>query len=124
MQQGQSQTMAKVVERYIEALLARRQQEDKTKTTPDRIADQITRFAGSMSFVGLHQLVFGLWIVFNIGWFPHLEFDPTFVTLAMFASVEAIFLSTFVLITQNRMAAQADRRADLDLQVNSWPNMR
>ena len=71
-----------------------------------------------MSFVGLHLLVFGLWIVFNIGWFPHLEFDPTFVMLAIFASVEAIFLSTFVLITQNRMAAQADRRADLDLQIS------
>lgn len=118
MQQGPSRTMAKVVERNTEALLARRQEEDKTKTVQDRIADQITRFAGSLFFVCLHLLVFGLWIVLNIGWFPHLEFDPTFVTLAMFASVEAIFLSTFVLITQNRMAAQPDRRADLDLQIS------
>jgi uncharacterized membrane protein len=44
--------------------------------------------------------------------------DPTFVVLAMIASVEAIFLSTFILITQNRMAAAADRRAELDVQVS------
>ena len=64
------------------------------------------------------------WIVLNIGWFPQLEADSTFVILAMFASVEANFLSTFVLITQDRKVAQADRRADLDLQSVSWPNMR
>ena len=46
------------------------------------------------------------------------KFDPSFVTLAMIASVEAIFLSTFVLISQNRMQAIADRRADLDLHIN------
>ena len=46
------------------------------------------------------------------------KFDPTFVVLAMVASVEAIFLSTFVLITQNRMAAAAEKRAELDLQVS------
>jgi uncharacterized membrane protein len=46
------------------------------------------------------------------------KFDPTFVVLAMFASVEAIFLSTFILITQNRMMKLADRRADLNLQIS------
>lgn len=45
-------------------------------------------------------------------------FDPSFVILAMVASVEAIFLSTFVLISQNRMAASADKRAELDLQIS------
>jgi uncharacterized membrane protein len=44
--------------------------------------------------------------------------DPTFVMLAMVASVEAIFLSTFILISQNRMAAAADRRAELDVQIS------
>ena len=61
---------------------------------------------------------FRLWIIINLGSTPLPAFDPTFVILAMFASVEAIFLSTFVLITQNRMAAQADRRADLDLHIS------
>jgi uncharacterized membrane protein len=110
--------MASIVERNIHSLVARRQEEEQAKTLQDRIADRITVFAGSMRFVYLHLIGFGLWIVLNAGWFPQLEFDPSFVMLAMFASVEAIFLSTFVLITQNRMSAQADRRADLDLQVS------
>jgi uncharacterized membrane protein len=60
-----------------------------------------------------------LWIVINLGWLPFIKrFDPSFVVLAMFASVEAIFLSTFVLISQNRMAAAADRRSELDLQIS------
>ena len=59
------------------------------------------------------------WIVANSGWLPGVPaWDPSFVVLAMVASVEAIFLSTFVLISQNRMAAAADKRADLDLQVS------
>ena len=78
-----------------------------------------------MRFVMIHALLFGAWIVWNLGWIPGLPpFDPTFVVLAMVASVEAIFLSTFVLITQNRMAAMADKRADLDLQVSLLPNTK
>ncbi len=66
----------------------------------------------------MHLVVFGLWILINLGWAPPLpRFDPSFVILAI-ASVEAIFLSTFVLITQNRMTGLADKRADLDLQIN------
>ncbi len=110
--------MADVVERNIQALLSRRNREEKTKSIQERIADAISRFAGSMTFVYLHLIGFGLWIIVNLGWTPLPPFDPTFVVLAMFASVEAIFLSTFVLITQNRMAAQADRRADLDLHIS------
>ena len=83
------------------------------------MADAIGRFTGSMPFVYLHLLVFGFWIAANLGWVPGVPpWDESFVVLAMIASVEAIFLSTFVLITQNRMAAAADKRADLDLQVS------
>lgn len=72
-----------------------------------------------MRFVYLHLATFGFWIVANLGWVPGVpQWDPTFVVLAMIASVEAIFLSTFVLISQNRMQAAADKRADLDLQIN------
>lgn len=71
-----------------------------------------------MRFVYLHLTVFGLWIVINLGWLPVPRFDPSFVILAMVASVEAIFLSTFVLISQNRMAALADKRAELNLQIS------
>jgi uncharacterized membrane protein len=111
--------MAGVVERNIRALLERRRVEEKTKGFQDRVADGITRFSGSMMFVYIHLIIYGLWIIINLGWIPFIpKFDPTFVILAMEASVEAIFLSTFVLITQNRMAAMADKRADLDLQVS------
>jgi len=74
-----------------------------------------------MAFVWIHVVIYGLWILINVGRLPWLHiprFDPTFVVLAMEASVEAIFLSTFVLISQNRMAARAEQRADLDLQVS------
>lgn len=71
-----------------------------------------------MTFVLLHIGVFGGWIVANLGLLPVPPWDPSFVVLAMVASVEAIFLSTFILISQNAMSAAADRRADLDLQIN------
>lgn len=115
---GPAPDLARVVERNIQALLSRRQQEDASRRLQDRLADRITRFTGSMAFVILHLFLFGLWIVINLGWLPIKKFDPSFVVLAMFASVEAIFLSTFVLISQNRMQALADARADLDLQVS------
>jgi uncharacterized membrane protein len=110
--------MAGVVDRNIVALLERRREEERQKSTQDLIADRVTRFTGSMLFVYLHLALFGSWIVVNLGWTPVPRFDPSFVVLAMMASVEAIFLSTFVLISQNRMQAQADKRADLDLQVS------
>ena len=110
--------MAQVVERNIRALIERRQAEDSAKRLDERLADRITGFAGSMRFVWLHAVLFGAWILANTGWLPVPKFDPSLVLLAMFASVEAIFLSTFVLISQNRMAALADKRADLDLQIS------
>ncbi len=103
----------------IDTLAARARDERRAAPLPARIADRITRFTGSMTFVAIHLTIYGLWIVANLGWLPGVpRFDPTFVILASEASVEAIFLSTFVLISQNRMAEQADRRADLDLHIN------
>src|SRR5918999_1611899 len=110
--------MAQVVERNIRALLERRHQEERAASWPDRLAARITRFTGSMRFVYIHLAVYGLWIIVNLPWVPLPHFDPTFGVLAMAASVEAIFLSTFILITQNRMAAQAEKRAELDLQIS------
>ncbi|MDQ3292176.1 MAG: DUF1003 domain-containing protein [Bacteroidota bacterium] len=110
--------MAQIVERNIKALLDRRRQDAQNKSWQDKIADAVTKFTGSMKFVIIHLILFGGWILWNAKIFPVKPFDPSFVVLAMFASVEAIFLSTFVLISQNRMAALADKRADLDLQVS------
>lgn len=111
--------MSETLRDNISALAAREETERRDAPLSERIAQRITAFTGSMTFVVIHLVVYGLWIVINLGWVPGVpRFDPTFVILAMEASVEAIFLSTFVLITQNRMAAAADRRAALDLHVN------
>jgi uncharacterized membrane protein len=115
---GRGQGMAQVVERNIEALIRHRKEQDAKKTTEERIADQVTRFTGSMVFVYIHFVLFGTWIIWNLGWLGFRPFDPSFVVLAMCASVEAIFLSTFVLISQNRMNIQADKRSELDLQIS------
>jgi uncharacterized membrane protein len=115
----QPEGLSPVLERNIRALQLRRQREEKEATAEERVAEAITRFTGSMRFVYLHLAFFGFWLVANFGWIPGVPaWDPSFVVLAMVASVEAIFLSTFVLISQNRMAAAADKRADLDLQIS------
>ena len=105
--------------RNIEALENRHREEAAAATREERIAETITRFTGSMIFVYIHLALYGAWILVNLGLIPGVpKFDPSFVVLAMEASVEAIFLSTFVLISQNHMAAAADQRADLDLQIS------
>jgi uncharacterized membrane protein len=115
---GAAHDLARVVDRNIRALVEREREQERGRSLENRMADAITQFAGSMRFVYLHLLLYGAWIVINLGLLPIRPFDPTFVVLAMVASVEAIFISTFVLISQNRMAALADRRADLDLQIS------
>jgi uncharacterized membrane protein len=117
---GEHGEIAQVVHRNIRALMEVRRQVDRQRTLQDRAVDAITSFAGSVRFVYLHVLLFGGWLVINTGLIPGIEpFDPfPFVMLAMWASVEAIFLSTFVLITQNRMSQVAERRAELDLQIS------
>lgn len=103
----------------IAVLSERRRAERQTAPLPDRIAGRIAAFAGSMTFVAVHVILFGAWLIINLGAVPRVRpFDPSLVTLATLASIEAIFLSTFVLINQNRAAAAADRRSDLDLQVS------
>jgi uncharacterized membrane protein len=90
------------------------------RSVTDRLSDSITRFAGSSVFIILHIIWFTVWIILNLGRVPIIHpFDPyPFTFLTMVVSLEAIFLSIFVLISQNRMARQADRRAHLDLQIN------
>lgn len=104
------------LKKNIARLSERQRREAAAAPRSDRIAGRITGFTGSMTFVALHVSLFGGWIVWNL-WFEP-KFDPSFVVLAMAASVEAIFLSTFVLISQNRMARLSQARADLDLHIS------
>ena len=106
-----------MLERNILGLHLRRQRDGKEATVEERVVEAITRFTGSMRFVYLHLAFFGFWIAANLSWMPRVPaWDPSFVALAMVASVEA--LSNSVLISQDRMAAAADKRADLDLQIS------
>lgn len=110
--------MASTLRANIAALSERRRRDRADASAGDRIADRVSRFAGSMVFVYLHLGLYGGWIAANAGLVPGMRpWDASFVVLAMMASVEAIFLSTFILISQNRMAAAADKRADLDLHI-------
>ncbi|QYF87584.1 DUF1003 domain-containing protein [Brevundimonas sp. PAMC22021] len=105
--------------RNIDALRARQQDEDASAGFQEKLAAGVTAFTGSMIFVYVHLAILAVWIAINVGAVPGVEpFDRTFVILATAASVEAIFLSTFVLISQNRASRAADRRASLDLQIN------
>ena len=93
---------------------------ESLKDAQDRAADRITSFAGSMSFVYLHSAWFGVWVLLNVGALgAALVFDKfPFGLLTMVVSLEAIFLSTFVMISQNRQAARADVRSELDFEAN------
>ena len=91
----------------------------KEKRTPtDRLADKISNFCGSMTFVWVNVVWFGSWILFNsIPGLPHVDPFP-FTLLTLMVSLEAIFLSTFILISQNLDKRISERRSHLDLQLN------
>ena len=86
----------------------------------DRAADAVTAFAGSLNFVYLHSVWFGIWVLLNVGLVgAGVEFDRyPFGLLTMIVSLEAIFLSTFVMVSQNRQAARDNVRANLDFENN------
>jgi uncharacterized membrane protein len=87
-------------------------------TLSDQIAAGISRFCGSMIFVWVHAVIFAAWILLNTVLLPK-PFDPypfTFLTLVV--SLEAIFLSTFIMIAENRQERISERRGQLDLQIN------
>ena len=93
---------------------------DEKRTRTDRIADAIADWTGSLSFVILHVCWFAFWILLNtVNVFPIGKFDPfPFVLLSVIVSCEAVVLSTFVLIKQNRMSSRAEHREKLHLQIN------
>lgn len=92
----------------------------RRRNRQDQAADAITAFAGTLTFVYIHAVWFAGWIMLNLGLFgPGLVFDAfPFGLLTMVVSLEAIFLSTFVMVSQNRQAARENTRADLDFETN------
>jgi uncharacterized membrane protein len=104
----------------VEAIVRLEEQAIHRRSVGERIGAAITRAAGSMAFVWVHVVWYAGWIGVNLGLVPGMPvFDPfPFSFLTLVVSLEAIFLSLFVLNSQNRMAREADRRAHLDFQVN------
>lgn len=112
-------SLDEILERNIQALIGRRKEEKAAVTKHQGFATAIVRFIGSFGFVYTHLLLFGLWVLANTIGLPAIPvFDPELVFMGTFAAVEAIFLTTLVLINQNRMSAAADKRAELDLQIS------
>jgi uncharacterized membrane protein len=114
--------MCDVIERNIVKLTNLRRKAEKRRGLQGKLADFITDFSGRMLFVYLHVVWFGGWILVNTGWLGGWlglrPFDPfPYGLLTMIVSLEAIFLSAFVLISQNRLGDESQRRADLDLQI-------
>jgi uncharacterized membrane protein len=109
-----------VVKENIQTVRSIDEEFRRRQTLGSVLSDGVARFAGSFAFFAMNALWFAGWIVVNAGLVPGVRsFDPypfTFLTLVV--SLEAIFLSIFVLASENRAAQQAERRAQLDLQVN------
>ncbi len=103
--------------RNIEAVAAIERAARRERSGLDRLTDAVTHAAGSPAFIVGHVVWFAAWIAVNVT--GEASFDPyPFSLLMLVVALEAIFLSTVVLMTQNRMQHQADRRAHLDLQIN------
>jgi uncharacterized membrane protein len=110
--------LSKVIERNIRTIIQLRLNAERQRSLQDRAADSVTAFSGSMTFVHIHIAWFAIWVILNTGRAGVPAFDPfPYGLLTMAVSLEAIFLSALVLITQNRLSAQAEHRADLDLHI-------
>ena len=107
-----------LTQRNIEAVRQLEEAAKEERTASDRVAEAIANFCGSMTFVWVHVVWFGIWILINVmPSLPHIDpFPFTFLTLVV--SLEAIFLSTFILISQNHDTKISERRNHLDLQIN------
>jgi uncharacterized membrane protein len=116
---SRSSELAPVLDRNIESLHRRREREESVISWQAKIALAIGRFVGSMMFVYAQIIFVIVWLTPNLGIIPRIRpWDNSLIGLATIASIEAIFLTTFVLINQNIMTAAAGKRADLDLQIS------
>ena len=108
------------VQKNIETILKLEKETIQNLSIVEQIADKITALAGSTPFIILHVFWFGGWILINSKAFSGITpFDPfPFSFLTLIVSLEAIFLTLLVLMSQNRMTKETEKRAHLDLQIN------
>ena len=110
--------LGKVIKQSIRTIIHLRTKDAKACGPQSRVADDFTSFSGQMVFVYVHIACFALWMLSNTGQFGMQFFDPfPYCMLAMFVSLEAIFLSTFLLIGQNCLGEETERRAGLEIEI-------
>ena len=104
----------------VEAIAELEREALRARSPGERLSDAVTHSVGTATVVALHLLWFALWVVVNLGLVPGVApFDPfPFGILTLLVSGEGVLLALFILISQNRMTRQADRRAHLALQVS------
>lgn len=115
-----SRRESEAVEENLDTIKVWERAELRKRSGSERASEAITRVAGSGGVLVAHVAWFGLWLIVNLGAIPGVEpFDPfPFPLLTTVVSLEAIFLSLFVLASQNRMSRHSDQRSQLDLQVD------
>jgi len=109
----QAERLAPVVQRNIKALVDRRREHEDARAAHYRFADGISAHIGSMRFVAAQLVLVLVWVLANRGW----SFDRHYAGLSTVAAVESVFITAFVLISQNRMRALSNERAELDVQM-------
>ena len=108
-----------VLEENIRTIFKIRQNAQQQCSFEQKLSDKITNTVGHISFLYLHLLVILVYILVNTGFFGIEPFDPfPFSLLVGVITIEVLFISTFILISQNRAKEEADQRADLDLQMS------
>lgn len=112
--------LPKIVADNIAHLVARHKEKQSERGYFHVVADKVTNWFGSTTFLAAHVVLFIFWIMANFDYFPSLKkFDPyPFQFLTFVVSIEAILLSVLVLMVQNKIQKDADRRAELDLHIN------
>lgn len=110
--------ITQIIEKNVTALMDRKKQDLKRRSLTERFISTVTSLVGSMGSFYIHIILFAGWIIWNLGLLGLKPFDASFILLATFAGVEAIFLTMIVLIGQKHMNAQAEKWAELGLQVS------
>ena len=117
--EAQANSLESLVQKNIDAIKRIEEASVSQRKRSDVISDAIAGFCGSTAFIYVHLVWFGGWLVWNTLGAKSGRFDPPpFNGLTLVVSLEAIFLSTFILVSQNRQQKTADHRNHLDLQVN------
>ena len=113
------ESIDKLIDRNLQAVLHNERSVQSDSSRGQRIAAHVAAFCGTMTFVWIHMVIFTLWIAYNTSPWVLVHYDPLPFTLLNFMlSIEAIFLSAFILMSQNQEAKMDKQRSHLDLQIN------